>query len=226
MEMISYKLGSQLKHLNQGGGGAKQGVDKNRRQINKLPLGWWRACVVALGPVVTGCWPSNSVTRCLGTGLILEKLLAATLADKMPHMGSLIGQGLAKCPVGDSTGAKGLPEGLARLLGHDVLAVVAGDQHHQMVGFDPAPVAEMDLTLFARLALGCHGGIRSHVDGEPIIIFSTWLSTPRSGAVSRPNRLGRRRVQRFGPPGSIGGVKAGMLCRGAGISVLLIPKHQ
>ena len=92
---------------------------------------------------------------------ILEKLLAAMLADQMPHMGGLIGQGLAKCPVGDSAGAKGLPEGLARFLGYDVLAVVAGDQYHQMVGFDPALVAEVDLTLFARLALGCHGRIRS-----------------------------------------------------------------
>ena len=74
---------------------------------------------------------------------ILKKLLPAALADQMPHMGGLIGEGLAEYRVGQEAGAKGLPEGFARLLGHDVLAVVAGDQHYQVVGFDAAFSANM-----------------------------------------------------------------------------------
>ncbi|MND98168.1 hypothetical protein D3C80_905090 [compost metagenome] len=141
----------------------------------------------------------------------------------MSHIRVQVGELVSKYGVGEQAGAKGLPEDLGLVFGHDVLAVVARDQHHDMAGALAAAVATMD---FARFAQGCHTGVALEVGGAPIIIFSTWLSTPRSGAVSRPNRLGRRRVQRFGPPGSIGGVKAGMLCRGMDISVLLIPKHQ
>jgi len=61
----------------------------------------------------------------------------------MPYMGGLIGQGLAEYRVGQEAGAKGLPESFARLLGYDVLAMVAGDQYHKMVGFDTTFSANM-----------------------------------------------------------------------------------
>ena len=95
---------------------------------------------------------------------ILEKFLAAALADKVAHMGGLIGQSRAECPVGEGAGAKGLPEGLARVFGHDVLAVVARDQHHDMAGALAAAVATMD---FARFAQGCHTGVALEVGGRP-----------------------------------------------------------
>lgn len=69
----------------------------------------------------------------------------------MPYMGGLIGQGLAEYRVGQEAGAKGLPEGFARLLGHDVLAVVAGNQHYQVVGFDAAFSANMQFSLGGHL---------------------------------------------------------------------------
>ena len=61
-------------------------------------------------------------------------------------MGGLVGQCFTKRPVGDAAGSKGLPEGFARILGHDVLAVIAGDQHHDMAGSFPAFVTAMDFT--------------------------------------------------------------------------------
>ncbi|MNH24419.1 hypothetical protein D3C79_843480 [compost metagenome] len=97
-------------------------------------------------------------------------------------MGGLIGQGRAECPVGEGAGAKGLPEGLARVFGHDVLTVVAGDQHHYMAGALPALVAAMDFallllfTLFLLFTLGCHNALAPVLDGAPIIFLSTWLS--------------------------------------------------
>lgn len=100
-------------------------------------------------------------------------------------MGGLIGQGLAKCPVGDAAGTKGLPEGLARILGHDVLTVVAGHQHHYMAGALPALVAAVDLALrllfalFLLFTLGCHDALAPALDGAPIIFLSTWRSIPQ-----------------------------------------------
>lgn len=91
-------------------------------------------------------------------------------------MGCLIGQGLAKCPVGDAAGTKGLPEDFARLLGHDVLAMVAGDQYHKMVGFDAAFSANMQFSLGGHLwpslsygvpiAYACHAHITA-MQGTP-----------------------------------------------------------
>jgi len=131
---------------------------------------------------VTGSGASRSVTWRLESSSILEKFLAAAFADQMPHMGSLIGEGRAECPVGEGAGAKGLPEGLARVFGHDVLTVVAGDQYHYMAGALPALVAAMYFallllfTLFLLFTLGCHNVLAPVLDGALIIFLSTWLS--------------------------------------------------
>lgn len=61
-------------------------------------------------------------------------------------MGGLVGQCFTKRPVGDAAGSKGLPEGFARILGHDVLAVIAGDQHHDMAGTFAAFVTAVDFS--------------------------------------------------------------------------------
>ena len=61
-------------------------------------------------------------------------------------MGGLVGQCFTKRPVGDAAGSKGLPEGFARILGHDVLAVIAGNKHHDMAGSFPAFVTAVDFS--------------------------------------------------------------------------------
>ena len=80
-------------------------------------------------------------------------------------MGGLIGQSRAECPVGEGAGAKGLPEGLARVFGHDVLTVIARDQHHYMAGALPALVAAVDLALrlglLSLFGLCCYHGFGS-----------------------------------------------------------------
>ena len=99
-------------------------------------------------------------------------------------MGGLIGQSRAECPVGEGAGAKGLPEGLARVFGHDVLTVIARDQHHYMAGTLPALVAAVDLALrllfvlFLLFTLGCHDALAPVLDGALIIFLSAWLSYP------------------------------------------------
>ena len=96
-------------------------------------------------------------------------------------MGGLVGQGRAKCPVSDRACAKGLPEGLARLFGHHVLAVVARDQHHYMAGALAAAVATMD---FARFAQGCHTGVALEVGGAHHNLFHLALNSPFRGCVT------------------------------------------
>ena len=91
---------------------------------------------------------------------ILQKLLPAALADKMFYMGGLIGEGLAEYRIGQAAGAKSLPEGFARILGHDVLAVIAGDQHHDMAGALPAFVTAMDFTRRVLVVRVAHKGTR------------------------------------------------------------------
>lgn len=95
---------------------------------------------------------------------ILEKGLAAAFADKMSHIRVQVGELVSKYGVGEQAGAKGLPEGLGLVFGHDVLAVVARDQHHDMAGALAAAVATMD---FARFAQGCHTGVALEVGGRP-----------------------------------------------------------
>lgn len=77
-------------------------------------------------------------------------------------MGGLVSQRFAKRPVGDAAGSKGLPEGFAGVLGHDVLSVIAGDQHHDMAGALPAFVTAMDFAWW--LALGLGGALCCHDD--------------------------------------------------------------
>lgn len=106
---------------------------------------------------------------------ILQKLLAAAFADQMFYMGGLIGEGLAEYRIGQAAGAKGLPEGFARILGHDVLAVIAGDQHHDMAGTFPAFVTAMDFSWRILVVRVAHKWDRE-VRQAPIIFLSTWLS--------------------------------------------------
>lgn len=99
----------------------------------------------------------------------------------MPYMGGLIGEGLAEYRVGQEAGAKGLPEGFARLLGHDVLAMVAGNQYHKMVGFDAAFSANMQFSLGGHLwpslsygvpiAYACHAHITATQGTPPLFIW-------------------------------------------------------
>lgn len=71
-------------------------------------------------------------------------------------MGGLVSQRFTKRPVGDAAGSKGLPEGFARILGHDVLSVIAGDQYHYMTGALPAFVTAMDFTWRVLVVLAGH----------------------------------------------------------------------
>jgi hypothetical protein len=98
---------------------------------------------------------------CLIRGSILQKLLAAAFADKMFYMGGLIGESLAEYRVGQEAGAKGLPEGFARILGHDVLAVIPWHQHHDMAGALPAFVTAMDFTWRVLVVLAGHDDARA-----------------------------------------------------------------
>ena len=93
----------------------------------------------------------------------------------MFYMGGLVGQCFTKRPVGDAAGSKGLPEGSARILGHDVLAVIAGDQHHDMAGTLPAFVTAMDFSWRILVVRVAHKGAREE-RLAPIIFLSTWLS--------------------------------------------------
>lgn len=77
-------------------------------------------------------------------------------------MGGLIGEGLAEYRVGQAAGAKGLPEGFARILGHDVLTVIPWHQHYDMAGALPAFVTAMDFAWW--LALGLGGALCCHDD--------------------------------------------------------------
>ncbi|MNI80572.1 hypothetical protein D3C73_1371090 [compost metagenome] len=96
-------------------------------------------------------------------------------------MGGLIGEGLAEYRVGQAAGTKGLPEGFARFLGHDVLSVIAWHQHHDMAGALAAAVATMD---FARFAQGCHTGVALEVGGAHHNLFHLALNSPFRGCVT------------------------------------------
>lgn len=119
---------------------------------------------------------------------ILQKLLAAALADQVLYMGGLISEGLAEYRVGQAAGAKGLPEGFARVLGHDVLAVIAGDQHHDMAGALPAFVTAMDFTRWLLVVRVAHKGARE-VRQAPIIFLFTWLSISPCRRSEQPHVL-------------------------------------
>ena len=93
----------------------------------------------------------------------------------MFYMGGLIGEGLAEYRIGQAAGAKGLPEGFARILGHDVLAVIAGDQHHEMAGTLAAFVTAVDFSWRILVVRVAHKWARE-VRQAPIIFLSTWLS--------------------------------------------------
>jgi hypothetical protein len=93
----------------------------------------------------------------------------------MPHMSGLIGEGLAEYRIGQTAGAKGLPEGFTRFFGHYILAVVARHQHHDMAGTLSAFVTAMDFTWRVLVVRVAHTGARE--EREALIIFlSTWLS--------------------------------------------------
>lgn len=100
----------------------------------------------------------------------------------------LVGQCFTKRPVGDAAGSKGLPEGFARILGHDVLAVIAGDQHHDMVGTLPAFVTAMDFTRRILVVRVAHKEAREERE-TPIIYLSTWLSISPCRRSEQPHVL-------------------------------------
>jgi len=99
----------------------------------------------------------------------------------MSHIRVQVGELVSKYGVGEQAGAKGLPEGLGLVFGHDVLAVVARDQHHDMAGALAAAVATMD---FARFAQGCHTGVALEVGGAHHNLFHLALNSPFRGCVT------------------------------------------
>lgn len=103
-------------------------------------------------------------------------------------MGGLVGQCFTKRPVGDAAGSKGLPEGFARILGHDVLAVIAGDQHHDMAGSFPAFVTTMDFTRWVLVVRVAHTWAREERQA-PIIFLFTWLSISPYQCSEQPHIL-------------------------------------
>jgi hypothetical protein len=121
---------------------------------------------------------------CLRRSSILEKLFTAALADQVLYIGGLVSQRFAKCPVGEDAGAKGLPEGLARLFGHDVLAVIAGYQHHYMAGALPAFVTAMDFTRRVLVVQVAHKGAREE-SGRPSYPSPLGSQSLLADAVSR-----------------------------------------
>jgi len=76
------------------------------------------------------------------------------------YMGGLIGEGLAEYRIGQAAGAKGLPEGFARLFGHHILAVIPWHQHHDMAGALPACVTAMDFSWRILVVRVAHKGAR------------------------------------------------------------------
>ena len=105
-------------------------------------------------------------------GSILEKLLPAAFADQMFYMGGLIGEGLAEYRIGQAAGAKGLPEGFARLFGHHILAVIPWHQYHDMAGALPACVTAMDFSWWVLVVRVAHKWAREERQA-PIIFIST-----------------------------------------------------
>lgn len=99
-------------------------------------------------------------------------------------MGGLVSQRFAKRPVGDAAGSKGLPEGFARILGHDVLSVIAGDQHHDMAGTLPAFVTAMDFTRWILVVRVAHKGAREE-SGRPSYSSPLGSQSLLADAVSR-----------------------------------------
>lgn len=102
----------------------------------------------------------------------------------MFYMGGLIGEGLAEYRIGQAAGAKGLPEGFTRILGHDVLAVIAGDQHHDMAGTLPAFVTTMDFSWRILVVRVAHKGAREE-SGRPSYSSPLGSQSLLASAVSR-----------------------------------------
>ncbi len=101
----------------------------------------------------------------------------------MFYMGGQVGQCFTKRPVGDAAGSKGLPEGFARIFGHDVLAVIAGDQHHDMAGMFPAFVTAMDFTRRILVVRVAHKWAREE-SGRPSYSSPLGSQSLLAGAVS------------------------------------------
>ena len=99
-------------------------------------------------------------------------------------MGGLIGEGLAEYRIGQAAGAKGLPEGFARILGHDVLAVIAGDQHHEMAGTLAAFVTAVDFSWRILVVRVAHKGAREE-SGRPSYSSPLGSQSLLADAVSR-----------------------------------------
>ncbi len=103
-------------------------------------------------------------------------------------MGGLIGEGLAEYRIGQAAGAKGLPEGFARVFGHHILTVIPWHQHHDMAGALPACVTAMDFSWRVLIVLTTHKGAREEREA-PIIFLSTWLSISPCQRSEQPHVL-------------------------------------
>lgn len=99
-------------------------------------------------------------------------------------MGGLIGEGLAEYRVGQAAGTKGLPEGFARILGHDVLTVIPWHQYHDMAGALPAFVTAMDFTRRILVVRVAHKGAREE-SGRPSYSSPLGSQSLLADAVSR-----------------------------------------
>lgn len=115
---------------------------------------------------------------------ILQKLLPAAFANKMFYMGGLIGEGLAEDRIGQAAGAKGLPEGFARVFGHHILAVIPWHQYHDMAGALATFVTAMDFTRRVLVVRVAHKGAREE-SGRPSYSSPLGSQSLLAGAVSR-----------------------------------------
>ena len=98
-------------------------------------------------------------------------------------MGGLVGKCFTKRPVGDAAGSKGLPEGFARILGHDVLAVIPWHQYHDMAGTLAAFVTAMDFSWRILVVRVAHKEAREE-SGRPSYSSSLGSQSLLTGAVS------------------------------------------
>lgn len=99
-------------------------------------------------------------------------------------MGGLIGEGLAEDRIGQAAGAKGLPEGFARVFGHHILAVIPWHQYHDMAGALATFVTAMDFTRRVLVVRVAHKGAREE-SGRPSYPSPLGSQSSRSKEVIR-----------------------------------------
>lgn len=169
-------------HISRERGRVKPQLSENLPKINKL----------LINRLTPSTWYSDrrqSFASCQGKQpSILQKLLPAAFADQMFYMGGLIGEGLTEYRIGQAAGAKGLPEGLARVFGHHILAVIPWHQYHDMAGALPAFVTATDFSWWVLIVLTTHKGAREEREVS-IIFLSTWISISPCQRSEQPHIL-------------------------------------